>query len=177
MHDLGKRTGPANLQPIIPPDRGHPVKSADTAWLDLPSLGFSTKDTRTIARLLEFHQLLGNTIQRTRAMKEAIPPGDVLDYAVQSLKTPSILRMLCALTEGDVRSLSLDQRQFDSIVSEKMAQYSKIIDGRMQRNWLLKGSVWAQNAVDWVSDQANKIRTDLQSFDVDLAELPRLLPT
>ena len=164
LHDIGKRTGPANLKPVITPDRCHSLKSEDVAWANLPALGFSTKDTRTIARLLRYHTALGNTILRTRALGEAKPPEELLDYLANVTQSPVTLTMLQALTEGDVRSLSLDQKEFNGETATRLKDYGELIAQRIKSNWPMRAQVLLQNIADTTHDWLGHLKKDWAGF-------------
>ncbi|MBY0402394.1 MAG: hypothetical protein K2X66_00705 [Cyanobacteria bacterium] len=129
FHDISKRTGPPNFRDAgrVQVDFHHPGRSAETALECLPQLGYTPEQVKDIVTLIQYHQLLGNI---------AKPDGDPLNKeklksALAQLGTPSVLKMLCALTEGDVRCVRFDipgRTWFDASLQSNLSKASQTIE-------------------------------------------------
>lgn len=126
FHDLRKRTGPQNLREAarICVDPHHPGRSAESVLEYLPSLGYTSKQVQDIYTLVEHHQLLGNM-----ARPDAVPTTPtVVRQAAEVLGSSSVLKMLRALTEGDVRCVRFDvpgRTWYDPDMIQRVYEYSQ----------------------------------------------------
>ncbi len=126
FHDLRKRTGPPNLREAarICVDPHHPGRSAESVLEYLPGLGYTTKQIQDIYTLVDHHQLLGNM-----ARPDAVPTTpSVIRQAADVLGSASVLKMLRALTEGDVRCVRFDLPErtwYDPDMIQRVYDYSQ----------------------------------------------------
>jgi UTP:GlnB (protein PII) uridylyltransferase len=137
FHDLHKRTGPANLRAVarISVDPHHPGRSAEAALELLPNLGYTPAQIDDIVTLIDHHQLLGNM---------AKPDGDPtsprsIRLAADKLGSASRLRMLRALTEGDIRCVRMDvpgRTWYDADLAERLQRFSQKILDELNRRGL-----------------------------------------
>ena len=134
FHDIEKHCGPANLKPIIPTDKVHPEKSADTVRRTLPTLGYNAEETDLVARLVEHHQAIGNmiVISLGKPIKDSRPPDVLIDRAVAGIKDQRTLAMLCALTEGDIRSLKANHERFTPETEAKLKWFSELVAEKIE---------------------------------------------
>jgi hypothetical protein len=126
FHDLRKRTGPPNLREAarICVDPHHPGRSAESVLEYLPSLGYTPKQVQDVYTLIEHHQLLGNM-----ARPDAVPTTPtIVRQAASALGSSSVLKMLRALTEGDVRCVRFDvpdRTWYDPDMIQRVYEYSQ----------------------------------------------------
>jgi hypothetical protein len=135
FHDLRKRTGPPNLREAarICVDPHHPGRSAESVLEYLPNLGYTPKQVQDIYTLIDHHQLLGNM-----ARPDASPTTPkVVRQAADLLGSASVLKMLRALTEGDVRCVRFDvpgRTWYDPDMIQRVYEYSqKVLEVLIQK--------------------------------------------
>ncbi len=128
LHDISKDTGQAHLREHLRPDRHHPYKSASTVREILPSLGYDARDTERIAVLIEYHQLFGSMIITNKGR----PPEEILQTAAVRLRSLSMLKMLRALSEGDIRGVKAEDRLFDQDVQHRLGWYAGLVEEKVR---------------------------------------------
>lgn len=135
LHDIAKHTAPENLRSVAKIDRIHPFKSMMVAKEQLPDLGFSEKDIEDIEALVLHHQLIGNMMVQTlgRPLKTSMPNRVGVSNAARAIGTTSRLKMLKALTEGDISSVKENRGYFTKEIKEKLEAFSEVIGKEVER--------------------------------------------
>lgn len=135
FHDIQKHCGPANLRSIIPTDKIHPEKSSDTVRRILPSLGYNEAETDQVARLVKYHQAIGSMIVLNlgKPMDQSKPPRAMVERAANGARDETTLLMLCALTEGDIKSVKQNHAWFTPEVEAKLDWYAGLIHAKLPK--------------------------------------------
>ena len=168
LHDIGKESGPCNLQPIIAVDRTHPIKSESAVRQILPSLGFTPDEIETVARLALYHQLLGTMVTHN---PDAPPAEAVLEQAAALIPNVSELRMLQAITEGDIRAVKQNSGWFTDSIEDRLKRYGAMVEARIARNNAAGYTVAAQNARGVLADVWAKRTPENSVLETSLEDL------
>lgn len=119
LHDIEKNTGPHRLKGLIPVDKLHPIKSAETAREILSRLQVSPIDVSRIYTLIHHHQVFGRLFI---LYPEGAPDDSLLKIALK-LRSVDLTTCLLALSEGDIRSVQDKDAFFSARVAAKLAAY------------------------------------------------------
>lgn len=133
FHDISKRTGPKDFRDRgrVAPDPHHPERSAETVHRILPSLSFTPDEIRDVETLVEYHQELGD-LAKPYGDK---PTRERLMQTIERLGTVSRLKMLKALTEGDIRCVKFDvpgRTWFDADLANRLDYFANRIQVMME---------------------------------------------
>jgi hypothetical protein len=132
LHDVAKITGLPEEREILSPDRTHPHNSALLSRDILAQWGESRMFVERVAILIEHHQLFGVMLMTTD--ENALPSEDAICHAARMIKTHSMLKMLSALSEGDIRGVKDNDAIFTPEVAKRMARYIQAVESRLQVN-------------------------------------------
>ena len=129
LHDVAKITGLPEERETLSPDRTHPHNSALLSRDILAQWGESRLFVERVAILIEHHQLFGVMLMTTD--ENAMPTGEALSHAARMIKTPSMLKMLSALSEGDIRGVKDNDAIFTPSVARRLALYINAVERQL----------------------------------------------
>ncbi|MBY0449531.1 MAG: HD domain-containing protein [Cyanobacteria bacterium] len=130
LHDVAKITGLPEEREALSPDRTHPHNSALLSRDILAQWGESRLFVERVAILIEHHQLFGVMLMTTD--EKALPSEEAVCHAARMIKTPSMLKMLSALSEGDIRGVKDNDAIFTPEVAQRMALYIQAVESKLQ---------------------------------------------